>query len=42
MVKLIWTDQAIDDLGGIGDYIAENSEKYAKLTIQRIYQRTVF
>lgn len=33
MVKLIWTDQAIDDLGDIGDYIAENSEKYAKLTV---------
>jgi len=40
MVKLIWTDQAIDDLGSIGDYIAENSEKYAKLTIQKIYERT--
>jgi plasmid stabilization system protein ParE len=31
MVKLIWTDQALDDLADIGDYIAENSEKYAKL-----------
>lgn len=40
MVKLIWTDQAIDDLGDIGDYIAENSEKYAKLTVQKIYERT--
>ena len=40
MVKLIWTDQAIDDLGDIGDYIAENSEMYAKLTIQKIYERT--
>lgn len=40
MVKLIWTDQAIDDLGDIGDYIAENSERYAKLTIQKIYDRT--
>jgi plasmid stabilization system protein ParE len=40
VVKLIWTDQAIDDLGDIGDYIAENSEKYAKLTIQKIYDRT--
>ncbi len=39
MVKLIWTDQAIDDLGDIGDYIAENSERYAKLTIQKIYDK---
>lgn len=40
MAKLIWTDQAIDDLGDIGDYIAETSEKYAKLTITRLYERT--
>ncbi len=39
MVKLIWTDQAIDDLGDIGDYIAENSEKYAKLTVQKLHKR---
>jgi plasmid stabilization system protein ParE len=40
MVKLIWTDQAINDLGDIGDYIAENSERYAKLTIQKLFERT--
>lgn len=40
MVKLIWTDQAIDNLGDIGDYIAENSERNARLTIQKIYERT--
>lgn len=40
MAKLIWTDQAIDDLGDIGDYIAETSEKYAKLTVQKLYERT--
>jgi toxin ParE1/3/4 len=40
MVKLIWTDQAIEDLGNIGDYIALNSEKYAKFTIKKLYERT--
>ncbi len=40
MVKLIWTDQAIDDLEDIGEYIAENSERYAKLTVQKIIERT--
>ena len=40
MVKLTWTDQAIDDLGKIGDYIAENSERYAKLTVKKLYERT--
>ena len=40
MVKLIWTDQAINDLGDIGDYIAETSEKYAKITVQKLHERT--
>lgn len=39
MVKLIWTDQAIDDLQNIGDYIAEDSEKYAKLTVRKLFER---
>jgi addiction module RelE/StbE family toxin len=39
MVKLIWTDQAINDLGDIGNYIAENSEKYAKLTVKKLFER---
>ena len=41
MVKLIWTDQAINDLQDIGEYIAENSENYAKLTIKKLFERTV-
>lgn len=40
MVKLIWTDQAINDLRDIGDYIGENSEVYAKLTVRRLFERT--
>ena len=40
MVKLICTNQAINDLGDIGNYIAENSEKYAKLTVNRLFERT--
>lgn len=39
MVELIWTDQAINDLGDIGNYIAENSEKYAKLTVKKLFER---
>lgn len=39
MVNLIWTDQAINDLGDIGDYIAESSEKYAKLTVTRLFEK---
>jgi toxin ParE1/3/4 len=40
MVKLIWTDQAIADLGDIGDYISLSSDRYAKLTVQRLFERT--
>ena len=40
MVRLIWTDQAIADLGSIGDYIAKSSEKYAKLTVKNLFDRT--
>lgn len=40
MAKLIWTDQAINDLDDIGNYIAENSEKYAKLTVKKLFERT--
>jgi toxin ParE1/3/4 len=40
MVKLIWTEQAINDLEDIGDYIAESSEKYAKLTVKRLYEKS--
>lgn len=40
MVTLIWTDQAIDDLDSIGEYISENSDKYAQLTVQKLYNKT--
>lgn len=34
MVKIIWTDQAIDDLNSIGAYIAQDSSRYASITIK--------
>jgi addiction module RelE/StbE family toxin len=37
MVKVIWTDTAIQDLNDIGDYIAKDSERYAELTVQRLF-----
>ena len=30
MVKVVWTDQAIQDLNDIGDYITKDSERYAR------------
>lgn len=38
MVKVIWTDTAIQDLNDIGDYIAKDSERYAEITVQRLFE----
>ncbi|MEA3444376.1 MAG: type II toxin-antitoxin system RelE/ParE family toxin [Bacteroidota bacterium] len=37
MVKIIWTDSAIEDLNDIGDYIAKDSERFAEITVQRLF-----
>ena len=37
MVKVVWTDSALFDLNDIGDYIAKDSERYAQLTIERLF-----
>jgi toxin ParE1/3/4 len=36
MARLKWTEQSIPDLINIAEFIAKDSEHYAKLTIQRI------
>jgi len=36
MVKIIWTGRALKDLEEIGEYIAKDSLKYAKLTLEFI------
>jgi len=38
MVKIVWTDKAIDDLDDIGHYIAIDSEKYAKIVVSRLFK----
>ena len=37
MVKVVWTDSALFDLNDIGDYIAKDSERYAQLTVERLF-----
>ena len=37
MVKIIWTDSAIDDLNDIGEYIAKDSERYAQITVEKLF-----
>lgn len=40
MVRINWTFQAIDDLQNIAEYISKSSEKYARLQVTRLRQRT--
>ncbi|HBE39780.1 MAG TPA: type II toxin-antitoxin system RelE/ParE family toxin [Bacteroidales bacterium] len=39
MVKIVWTELSISDLREIFDYIAEDSIRYASITVNKIYQR---
>ena len=39
MVKIVWTELSVEDLREIFDYISKNSIKYAKITVDRIYER---
>ncbi len=39
MVKIRWTELSVDDLKSIRDYIAQDSVRYATITINRIYDR---
>ncbi|MCK9204729.1 MAG: type II toxin-antitoxin system RelE/ParE family toxin [Bacteroidales bacterium] len=38
MVKIVWTDQAIQDLNDIGEYIANDSEQYAREIVQSLFE----
>jgi plasmid stabilization system protein ParE len=37
MAKVNWTDSAIDDLNDIGEFIARDSEKYAQITVNKLF-----
>ena len=40
MVKVNWTTNALQDLNDIGEYIAKDSQKYAELTVQELFNHT--
>ena len=40
MVKVIWTDSAIQDLNYIGEYIAKDSIRYAEITVDKLFNST--
>ena len=39
MVEINWTDQANGDIDNIVEFLAIQSEKYAKIQIQRIFEK---
>ncbi len=39
-MKIIWTDPAVNDLDNIQSYIAQDSERYASIVIERIILAT--
>ena len=39
MVTVIWIDQAIDDIHSIAEYIAKDSQKYAAITVSKLFKR---
>ncbi len=39
MVKIVWTELSILDLKELFDYIAEDSNRYATITVTRLYNR---
>ena len=38
MVEVIWTVSALADLEDIGEYIAKDSVRYAKLTVSKLFE----
>jgi toxin ParE1/3/4 len=38
MVKVVWTDSAIQDLEDIGEYIAKDSVRYAEMTVLELFE----
>lgn len=39
MVKVVWTESSLADLKEIFDHIADDSIRYASITVSRLYQR---
>lgn len=40
MVKVIWTEQAIDDLTNIAQYSSTYSDKYASTIVSKLFNKT--
>ena len=40
MVRIEWTEIAIEDLNDIGEYIGKDSFKYAKVVVEKLFSST--
>ena len=40
MVRVEWTDIAIEDMNSIGEYIGKDSLKYAKIVVKNLFAST--
>jgi len=38
LAKVIWTARSLADMSDIGDFIAKNSPRYARMTIERFLE----
>ena len=41
MVEVRWTDQALDDVDNIAEFIAKDSIKYAKIQVERFFDKVI-
>jgi len=41
MVKVVWTEPALRDLDDIGEYIAKDSERYAREVVRSLFEITL-
>jgi toxin ParE1/3/4 len=37
MAQVVWTESALDDLDGIGEYISKNSIRYAQVVVNELF-----
>ncbi|MBK6983842.1 MAG: type II toxin-antitoxin system RelE/ParE family toxin [Bacteroidetes bacterium] len=40
MVEISWTEQSIEDINNIAEYIAKDSVKYANIQVELFFERT--
>lgn len=42
MAEIRWTDQAIEDIENIAEFIAKDSETYARIQVERFLKKQKF